>query len=100
MISECAVPDYAILLQPDYDFNQLSINCVPLTGLNYKTDAWKVHKLIHGFVEGETADTWINPKDRKQNGQLDYLAILTHCGDEGNKAVRIKESKALQTLLI
>ena len=48
--------------QTDYYFDQLSINSVPLTGLTYKTYARKVHQLIHGFVKGETADTWIKPK--------------------------------------
>ena len=54
VISECAVPDYAIESQPDYGFGQFSINCVPLAGLTYKTDARKVHQLIHGFLQGET----------------------------------------------
>ena len=61
VIRGCAAPDYAIELQPDYDFEQLSINCVLLIGLTYKTDARKVHKIIHGFIQGETSETWINP---------------------------------------
>ena len=35
-----------------------------------------------------------------QYGQLDYLSLLDQYGGKGNKAVRIKESDALQTLLI
>ena len=31
-----------------------------------------------------------NPKESKQDGQLDYLALLAHYGGEGNKEVRIK----------
>ena len=93
-------PDYAIELQPVYDIEQLSINCVPLTGLTYKTDAKKVHQLIHGFVQGETAEKWINPKYRNQGGRMDYLSLLAHYGSKVNKAVWIKESEALWTLPI
>ena len=35
VIRECSAPDYAIESQSDYDFEQLSINGVPLTGLTY-----------------------------------------------------------------
>ena len=68
LIRESAAPDYAIESQPNYDFEQLFINCVPLAGLTYKTDARKVHQLIHGLLQGETTDTWINYKERKQEG--------------------------------
>ena len=71
-----------------------------MTGLTYKTDARKVHQLIHGFVQGETAETWINLKEKKLDCQLEYLALLSHHGYEGNKAVRTKEAEALQTYLI
>ena len=73
---------------------------MPLTGLTYKTDTRKVHQLIHGFVQGENADTWINPKDGKQDGLLDYLALLDNYGGEDNKAVRVTEAEALWTSLI
>ena len=33
VIREFAAPDYTIESQPDYDFEQFSINCVPLAGL-------------------------------------------------------------------
>ena len=90
MIRECAAPDYAIDSQPNYGFEQLSINCVPLAGLTYKTYSRKVHQLIYGFVQGENAETWINPKESNQDGRLDYLALLTHYGGEGKKEVRVK----------
>ena len=93
-------PDYAIESQLDYDFGQLSINCVPLDGLIYKTDTSKERRLIRVFVQGKTAETCINPKYRKQDGLLYYLDLLAHYGGEGDKAVRIKEAEALQTLLI
>ena len=100
MINECLAPDYVIDLQPDYDFEHLSINCVPLAGLTYKTDYRKLHQLIHGFVQGETAEKWINTKERKQDGRLKYLALMSHYGEEDNKVVRVKETEALQTPLI
>ena len=57
MIRECAAPDYAIESQPDYDFEKLFINCVPLASLTYNIDARKLHQLIHSFVQGETSET-------------------------------------------
>ena len=92
-------PDYAIEAEDDYDFEQLSIHCAPLTGLVFKTDARKVHQLIHGFVQGETAETWIKPKEKRQNGRLDFQALQAHYGGEGNKSVRIKEAEVLRTNL-
>ena len=100
MIRDSVAPYYDIELQPDYDFKQFSINFVPLTGLTYRIDARKVHQLIHGFVQGETAETWINLKERNQYGRLDYLALTAHYGGEGNKAVQIKEVEALWTSLV
>jgi hypothetical protein len=92
-------PDYEIENQPDFDFEQLTINCAPLTGIVFKTDARKVHQLIHGFVQGETSETWIKPKEKKQNGRLDFQALQAHYGGEGNKSVRIKEAEVLRTTL-
>ena len=69
-------------------------------GLNYNTDASKVHQLIHGFVQGETAEMWINPKDSKQDGGLDYLALLAHYGGKVNKVVLVKEAEAHRKSLI
>ena len=70
------------------------------TDLAYKKYASKVHQLIHVFVKGKTAEMWINPKERKKDGQLDDLSLLDHYGGEGNKVVRIKYSEALRTSLI
>ena len=63
---------------------------MPLAGLTYKIDSRKVNQIIHGFVQGETTETWINPKESNQDGRLDYLALLTHYGGEGKKEVRVK----------
>ena len=100
MIRESEAPDYAIESQPDYDFEQLSINCAPLTGLTYKIDSRKAYQLIHGFVQVEKAELWINPKERKQDGRTEYLSLLAHYGGKGNKAAQIKEAEALWNYLI
>jgi hypothetical protein len=55
--------------------------------------------LIHGFVQGETAKTWIKPKEKRQNGRLNFKAVQTHYGGKGNKAVRIKEAEVLRNSL-
>ena len=100
MIGESEAPDFMLELQPAYDFEHLLVNCMPLTGLTYKIDARKMHQLIRGFVQGETAKTWIKPKYTRQDGCLDYLALLAHYKGEDNKAAQIKEAEALQTSLI
>ncbi len=68
-------------------------------GLICETDARKVHQLIHGFVQGEASETWIEPKEKKQDGRLDCRALEAHCGGEGNEAVRIQEAEVLRTAL-
>ena len=60
----------------------------------------KVHQLMHGFLQGDTAETCIKTKYRKQYGQLEYLSLLDNYGGKFNKAVRIKEAEVLRTLLI
>ena len=87
-------------MQTDYDFKQLSINCVLLAGLTYKTDVRKVHQLIHVFVQGETAEMWISPKEKKQDFRLDCLSLLARYGGEVNNFLQIKEVETLRTLLI
>ena len=62
MIRECAAPEYAIELQPNYDFKKFTINCVRLAGLTYKIDTKKVHLLIHRFVQGKLHRRGSSPK--------------------------------------
>jgi hypothetical protein len=50
-------------------------------------------------VQGETAEPWIKPKEKRQNGRLDFKALQDHYGGEGNKSVRIKEAEVLRNLL-
>jgi hypothetical protein len=99
IIRENDEPDYDEEDKEDFDFEQLSIKCAPLVGVFYKTDARKVHQLIHGFMQGETAETWIKPKEKRQNGRLEFRALQAHYGGEGNKSVRIKEAEVLRNLL-
>ena len=80
VIRESEAPDYTIELQPNYNFDLLSINYVPLVSLTYKTDTSKVQQLIHGFVQGETSETWIKPKEKNQYGRLEYLTLLDNYG--------------------
>ena len=76
-----------------YDFEQLPINCAPLFGIVYKTNVRKVHQLIHAFVKGETTEPWIEPKEKRRDGRVNFKALQAHYGGEGNKAVRIKEAE-------
>ena len=89
-IRESDAPYYALASQPDYDFEQLSSNCVTVTGLTYKTDSRELNQLIHGFVKDETSETWIKPTEKRQDSRLEYLSILAHNGGKGNKAIQIK----------
>jgi hypothetical protein len=87
---------------PDYreegvlDFESLCILCTPMFGIGYKQDARKLHQLLHGFVQGETAETWIKAFLRKQDGRVDYKGLLGHFGGEGNKSILIKEAENLR----
>jgi hypothetical protein len=50
-------------------------------------------------MQGETAEAWIKPKEKRQNGQLDFKARQAHYSGEGNKSVRIKEAEVLRNWL-
>jgi hypothetical protein len=79
------------------DFEQLLIKCAPLSGLIFKTDAHKVHQFIHGFMQGETAETWIKPREKRQDSQTDFKALQAHYGGEGSKSIRIRKPRFLGT---
>ena len=99
VIREDKEPNYEGEDAEDVDHEQLSVMCAPLKGIVFKTDARKVHQLIHGFVQGETAETWVKPKEKKQDGRLDFMALKAHYGGEGNKSIRIKEAEVLRNSL-
>jgi hypothetical protein len=82
-IRENDEPDYKEEDEEDFDFEQLSIKCALLVGVFNKTDARKVHQLIYGFLQGETAKTWIKPTEKRQNGQVAFKAIQAHYGGKG-----------------
>jgi hypothetical protein len=97
VVRENTAPDYSN--EHEDDFEQLTIDCAPLTGLVFKTDARKVHQLVHGFVQGEIAETWVTPREKKQDGRIDTQALRDHYAGEGNKTVRIKEAETLRKTL-
>jgi hypothetical protein len=73
IIREDDAPDYELEAEPDYNFEQLTINCdAPLIGVVFKTDARKVHQLIHGFVQGETAEVWVKKLKESRMSNLIY----------------------------
>ena len=94
---EFKAPDYMLDSQPNYNYDQFLINCMPLKGLTYKIDEMKMHQLIHIFVQAEITKTWIKPKENRKYVLLDYLSLLDHSGGEGNKVVSIKEAEAIRT---
>jgi hypothetical protein len=97
VIREDDAPNYEN--EGDDDFEQLSIEAAPLTGMTFQADARKVHQIITGFVQGELAETWVKAVARRRNGRTDYKALTSHYGGEGNKTVRIKEAEALRKTL-
>jgi hypothetical protein len=93
-------PYHALELENDFDFQQLTVNAAPLSGAVFKTDARRVRQLIHGFVQGEIAETWIKPKEKKQDDRIDFLALQVHYGGDGSNSVRIQEAEVLHHNLI
>jgi hypothetical protein len=79
LIRENDEPDYDDEDEEDFDFKQLSIKCAPLVGVFYKTDARKVHQLIHGFVQGETSEpgSSLKRKGRTVNSILKLFRLTT-----------------------
>jgi hypothetical protein len=69
------------------DIEQLSIASATLVGIEYKTDARKVQQLI-GFVQEETAETKIKPKEKKQDRRNDIKALRAHYGEEVSDKIR------------
>jgi hypothetical protein len=61
-------------------------------GLICITDASKVHQLRHGFVQGEVAETWIEPKEKKRN-RMDVSTAEHSRPTAVEKAMRPSASK-------
>ena len=51
-------------------FNERAVACAPLVGASFQADVRKVHQLIKSFLQTETAEQWIKPHARKQNGSI------------------------------
>lgn len=86
VVRELGVPD------PDatYEsFNEQAIACSPLEGAVFQADARKVHQLIKSFLQTETAEQWVKPIAKKQNGRADMEALRNHYSGEGNTSRRI-----------
>jgi hypothetical protein len=65
VICELETPDRSI------DFascNEKAIACAPLSGSNFQADSRKVHQLRKSYLQAESAEQWIKPLARKQNG--------------------------------
>jgi hypothetical protein len=54
-----------------------------------------VHQLIHGYVAGRTAETWIVLKKNKQEIEV----LQAHYGGEGKKTFRTKQVESLHKTL-
>ena len=68
----------------DYgNFNERSISCAPLTGNIFQADARKVHQLVKIFLQAETAEQWVRPHLKAQNGRFDMKALRDHYTGEG-----------------
>jgi hypothetical protein len=65
-------------------FNEQAIACCPLAGAMFQADARKVHQLVKSFLQTETAEQWIKPLSRQQNGRADMEALRKHYSGEGN----------------
>ena len=80
-------------------FNERSIACAVLSGVVFQTDARKVHQLLKSFLQAETAEQWIKPLDKKQNGRADMIALRNHYSGEGNTSRRIATAEKLRETL-
>ena len=80
-------------------FNELAIACSPLTGAVFQADARKVHQLLKSFLQTETAEQWIKPLTRKQNGRADMEALRKHYSGEGNTSRRIAVAERIRDTL-
>lgn len=78
--------------EPSVDFasfNEKAIACAPLTGSNFQADARKVHQLLKSFLQSESAEQWIKPFAKRQDGRKDMEALRGHYSGEGNTSRRI-----------
>jgi hypothetical protein len=100
IIRDEEAPDYELEHEIFCDYEQLTVDCAPLSGTIFSADAKTVHQLIHGFIQGETAETWTRRTANRKNGRLDYQALKAHYEGEGNKQIRLDEAEQLRKSLM
>ena len=76
-------------------FIEKNIACARLAGPIFKADARRVHQVINSNVQGESAEQWIEPSKKKQNGKIDMLTLRSHYSGEGNSSCCIGEAEIL-----
>ena len=81
------------------DFTQQCVACCPLEGPHFEVDKRKVHQLIQGFTNGTSAEDWIKPHRRCEDGRLDMQALRDHFKGEGNASRQIAEAERLKATL-
>jgi hypothetical protein len=100
VIRDTEAPDHELEDEVDCDFEQLTVDCAPLTGAIFSADAKTAHQLIHGFVQGETAEVWTRTTANRKNGRLDFQALQVHHEGEGDKQIRLEEAEQLRKSLM
>ncbi len=80
-------------------FNEHSIAYAKLMGVIFQADARKVHQLLKSFLQAETAEQWIKPLSKRQNGRADMIALRNHYSGEGNTSRRIATAEKLRKTL-
>ena len=86
VIRELDTPNHAVEFA---NFNKKAIACAPLIGSIYQADARKVHQLLKSYLQAETAEQWIKPLAKHQDGRRDMAALRNHYSGEGNTSRRI-----------
>ena len=59
----------------------------------------KAHQIINIFMQGETSETWVKPREKKQHGKVNFKSLQFHYGGEGNIDAQIKESEVMRNIL-
>jgi hypothetical protein len=77
------------------NFLALSVDCAPLTGMDFDDDARQVHQIIKSLVQGETSENWIKHLDGDGDGRKDFFALRNFYHGQGNANRRIQEADKL-----
>ena len=76
------------------------INCAPLNGIIFITDAVEVHTYLVKFIsDNDTAESKVQANATQNNGRQDYLALQDHHEVLGvNSLDVVKTDKTLDSL--